>query len=733
MALTKEKKKKDSVKNKKINIKLLIIVVVGVILGVGCLFGVNKLNSNNEEVTVDSIKDKALTYIKKNKREWNTIDLSDENEYTCVSLEELISDKYIDGTKLEGLDITNYLVITRDKNKKIVSNEFTKDYGLCRKNVKVSVPDSDEVCNNLRYDGNSYNLINTDNSYEAYSFVNRVEVEAGSYPVDLILRDSYVWSDGTVEDKSVICNIKKANPKLLLSSKGHDGTIIGSSVVTLKSNVSGKVYLKSTDVNHVTLDEEVIDIVADVDRDITINTISVRDKITDVTMNFVPSDEYSKNYENISVVYKVGKIEEKSVDVPTDEDFCNKNLVYNQSLQKLTKKPKQGYSFLDNEGINALEYKVLAVLDYGYVWSDGTHEDKEISCGINKKVSDIVVSNNLGEIMKEEEAYLELNANTKGSFEVLSNNIIEVNELISSDIDEPNFSQLFFKGIQNVDNGIITLKFIPFDTNNYEIAQKDYELKIISNEFVLNYDDNGGSGCSSVLKNVYYNKAYGDLCVPRKEGYEFIGWYEKKDDRSNEVNLETVLDKDNDVTIYAHYRRPIVVTLTQYEGTHIKNVELLSYVYNDDNGVKVMLPKALEYADDRCDGWTSLGWSTSDDASDGNVEYKGNKEYLFSNDLVLYAKYEKKVVFSYDTNGGDEIKSKIKFLYRNASGKVSSDGNWVEYVDRIPVRGNCKFLGWYNNQELEISAEALKKGIPAVVEYGCNGYKLTAKWAKGCK
>ena len=52
--------------------------------------------------------------------------------------------------------------------------------------------------------------------------------------------------------------------------------------------------------------------------------------------------------------------------------------------------------------INALEYKVLAVLDYGYVWSDGTHEDKEISCGINKKVSDIVVSNNLGEIMKED-------------------------------------------------------------------------------------------------------------------------------------------------------------------------------------------------------------------------------------------------------------------------------------------------------------------------------------------
>ena len=179
---------------------------------------------------------------------------------------------------------------------------------------------------------------------------------------------------------------------------------------------------------------------------------------------------------------------------------------------------------------------------------------------------------------------------------------------------------------------------------------KDYELKIISNEFVLNYDDNGGSGCSSVLKNVYYNKAYGDLCVPRKEGYEFIGWYEKKDDRSNEVNLETVLDKANDVTIYAHYRRPIVVTLIQYEGTHIKNVELLSYVYNDDNGANIMLPRALEYADDRCDGWTSLGWSTRDDASDGNVEYKGNKEYLFSKDLVLYAKYEKKVVFKYRDN-----------------------------------------------------------------------------------
>ena len=42
------------------------------------------------------------------------------------------------------------------------------------------------------------------------------------------------------------------------------------------------------------------------------------------------------------------------------------------------------------------------------------------------------------------------------------------------------------------------------------------------NRYTLTYNNNGGSGCSSVTKN--YNESWGTLCTPSRTGYTFTGW-----------------------------------------------------------------------------------------------------------------------------------------------------------------------------------------------------------------
>ncbi|MGM9882539.1 MAG: InlB B-repeat-containing protein [Bacilli bacterium] len=68
--------------------------------------------------------------------------------------------------------------------------------------ISTTVPS----CNDLTYNGGEQQLIN---NRSAYSLVNYLGTEAGKYVVTAKLNDGYKWSDGTISDKLLNCNIKK--------------------------------------------------------------------------------------------------------------------------------------------------------------------------------------------------------------------------------------------------------------------------------------------------------------------------------------------------------------------------------------------------------------------------------------------------------------------------------------------------------------------------------------------
>ena len=72
------------------------------------------------------------------------------------------------------------------------------------------------------------------------------------------------------------------------------------------------------------------------------------------------------------------------------------------------------------------------------------------------------------------------------------------------------------------------------------------------NKYTINYNNNGGTGCSSKI-NVEYNSSYGDLCTPSRTGYNFQGWYTASSG-GTKVTESTIMG-DSDVTIYAQWKR----------------------------------------------------------------------------------------------------------------------------------------------------------------------------------
>ena len=75
---------------------------------------------------------------------------------------------------------------------------------------------------------------------------------------------------------------------------------------------------------------------------------------------------------------------------------------------------------------------------------------------------------------------------------------------------------------------------------------------------------------SSVNEEIYVESgsAYGDLPVPERNGYTFLGWFTEKENGS-EVNSTTIFNEDNDVTIYAHWQAYHVVTFSGYTADNI--------------------------------------------------------------------------------------------------------------------------------------------------------------------
>ena len=89
--------------------------------------------------------------------------------------------------------------------------------------------------------------------------------------------------------------------------------------------------------------------------------------------------------------------------------------------------------------------------------------------------------------------------------------------------------------------------------NNGEIIQiSDEEYpQYIKGTFNVSFDANNGT-VDVAEKTVYFGQAYGELPVPERTGYDFVGWFTAVDG-GKEITADTIVEILADQTLYAHW------------------------------------------------------------------------------------------------------------------------------------------------------------------------------------
>ena len=394
-------KKKVNIKNEPgfSLIELLAVIVIATlvigIIGYTVIHTISKSKEKANQIAYANIKTSARYYVEENPTSifWKKDDSNSELVYTCVSIDTLVNNGYIEQNKIEDYDDSNYILITKGANQSIISEKID-NVGVCTGfSGGVAIP-TKKYCNDLTYDGTEQSLTDTLDAESKFSFSNDKGTNAGRYEVEATLKDSNdVWEDGSTDSKTITCTIKKAWPIISIEPDGNPGTSLTPISATFESKIAGSISLRSSNEEHATATVDNPKMENPGTRTITITPLASRTTTTTITITFNPED--SNNYYSGMTSFTLGNVGITEVEKPTKEKYCN-NLVYNGNEQHLVKSPEPGYRFENYIGKEVGEYKVTAKLRYGYIWEDETTEHVTINCSITPKTYTITYNSNGG-------------------------------------------------------------------------------------------------------------------------------------------------------------------------------------------------------------------------------------------------------------------------------------------------------------------------------------------------
>lgn len=198
------------------------------------------------------------------------------------------------------------------------------------------------------------------------------------------------------------------------------------------------------------------------------------------------------------------------------------------------------------------------------------------------------------------------------------------------------------------------------------------KYNVIPDTYKLTFNPNGGS-VSTTSKIVTYMMKYGNLPVPSRTGYMFLGWYTSTSGGSK-VESTTIMDKLYDHTIFAQWR-PQNYTVTFNANGGSTGTSTKTVTYDSTYGT---LPTPTR------SGYTFAGWYTS---SSGGTRITASSSVNITSNQTLYAHWNvNQYTVYFNGNGGTSNQSSKVVTYGSRYGTLPS-----------AYRSNYSFLGWYTS------------------------------------
>mgnify|MGYP004560407851 FL=1 len=285
--------------------------------------------------------------------------------------------------------------------------------------------------------------------------------------------------------------------------------------------------------------------------------------------------------------------------------------------------------------------------------------------------------------------------------------------------------KVVLKGEENVKNVVKKVTEEIKEENKEEQTEK-VETK---ESYIVTFDSNGGE-IKEKSKLVTYNEYYGNLINAKKEGYTFIGWYNKKGKKINENSV--VMERGNH-TLYAKYKINSYIIKFNYnylENNLYKNLlDKKSYnldyeiinddeIFNNENVFKFNLSEnVIKYKEniklEKDKTYTFSVYLKSDSEKELMIGFNGEEEKIKVNEN--FNKFTK--TFKAEDKDYDEFLFKIegdisKDSYLEIYDLSISEGeentkeeeiNYNEKVETkdVPLREGYTFDGWYKDLSLK--------------------------------
>ena len=602
---------------------LATILVVSIVLGMGVTYVTKTINNSKEKsqiLALNNIKKTANTYIEEYSNDIAWInDNNKETSFSCVSINSLINKGYISNKDItndikdSGITPEKYIIVTRDQNKNIISQEFDNNNntneGKCNSNIqKVKIPTSKEYCNNLYYNGKIQKLVSTSNL--GFS-INQTEIEkkeAGDYKItaklnttDQINNKRYVWSDDTTSDKTFTCKIKKKKPtfNIITPEQGESGENLSDTEIALTSDVPGTIEIKSSNkaIATANFNSNTNEINENIEKKATIKKYATKSSVTYITFILTPSD--SKNYDQATTVYTIGKINIKKVAKPK----CKNNLYYNFEYQELVK-PSSEYTLINNIQKENGKYNVIAKLKYGYKWEKSENTtDYKMECEIQKSKFILSYDDNGGTgcSNQKKDIYYNLKYGTLSTLCI------------------PKRTGYTFNGWNTKNNG--TGKKI--EDNTVVTYKNDHTIyaQWKNNIYTVKYNGNKNTGGNTTESQHKYD-------VPKnlttngftKKGYTFSNWNTKADNSGtpykNNQSVKNLTSINGDkFNLYAHWKANTYIVKYNGNGSTSGSTKESQHTYDV---AKDLTPNGFSKT-----GYTFSSWNT--EANNSGTPYKNNQ------------------------------------------------------------------------------------------------------------
>ena len=144
-----------------------------------------------------------------------------------------------------------------------------------------------------------------------------------------------------------------------------------------------------------------------------------------------------------------------------------------------------------------------------------------------------------------------------------------------------------------------------------------------ANTYTITFD---GIGCESLgIKNVLYNERIGELPIPNRIGYEFIGW---KNENNDIVSAEDLYLTAGNTLLFATWREK-TYTITFHACGGTPEIQSVQCVYNEIIDVFPSVER---------DGYSLSAWNSMENGT--GKYYNSGFAYAYDGNLDLYAQWD---------------------------------------------------------------------------------------------